>query len=169
MLGWFFNWIQYTCIKEKSQHLVSFSSDLFLSWEGRSEEEGGEKSKTSSFFLQTTGSQFQSSFDLSHLLWWRGSKKSSFVSANGSFYKHGLMQNDTWWSKKHSHTLTETIWKVSLTRAEWCWQMERLPSILAAEEETEQSRGIVSLLGMAELKLLLEKYSALILEFKQCW
>jgi len=46
--------------------------------------------------------------------------------------------------------------------------MERLPSILAAEEETEQSRGIVSLLGMAELKLLLEKYSALILEFKQC-
>lgn len=47
MLGWFFNWIQYTCMKWTSQHLVSFSSYLFLFWEGRSEE--GEKSTTPSF------------------------------------------------------------------------------------------------------------------------
>lgn len=112
------------CLTEFSIHVwkkeVSTWSPFLhiFSFSGRGEmRKKEERNPQHPVFLQSTGSQFQRPFYLSHLLWCKGSKKSLFVSANVSFYRHGLMQNDTPWSKKPGHTLTETVWKVSLTRA----------------------------------------------------
>ena len=157
-----------THVENKEGGSWSLLLHVFLS--PSSEEEGGDRATTSRFSPDCWEPEAMSIFSLSQLLQWRGpKKKSSCVLANGLFYKHGRMQNDTSRSKKNTHTLTEGTWKVSWTRAGDVLADRRLLSVSAADKEVLRSRGLITPLGTAESQPLLEECPALIPQFTQCW